>query len=172
MTRWLPERRTLLALVSAYAVFTTTYLAINSLSVNRPSHRLFLPGEARIPFVPEFEFLYGLGYLLPILAAWQLRNASHRAQLLRALGLTLLIAYGSYLVFPVYIERPVFVPDSLSTRLLALEYRDYPYNNFPSLHVATAWLIYFAVGAQPFCRRWLLGLVIGISLSTLFVKQH
>jgi membrane-associated phospholipid phosphatase len=172
MKRWLPERDNLIALVSAYVVFAATYLTINHYSVGRAAHRLFLPGEAQIPFVPEFEFLYGLGYVLPVLAAWQLPDAARRRQLLRALALTLLVAYSTYLAYPVYFERPALTEDSLATWLLALEYQDHSYNHFPSLHVATAWLIYFAIGDRPRCRRWLLAAVIGISLSTVFVKQH
>ena len=49
---------------------------------------------------------------------------------------------------------------------------DKPYNHFPSLHVAFSWL---AVHASQVSRRTRVGLAVlavGISVSTLFVKQH
>ena len=82
------------------------------------------------------------------------------------------MAYASYLVFPVYLERPDLEVNSVATFLLSLEHHDPSYNHFPSLHLGTAWLIYLA------CRRGvrrhglLMALLLAISLSTLFVKQH
>ena len=60
----------------------------------------------------------------------------------------------------------------MHTWLLSLEYLDKPYNHFPSLHVALSWL---AVHASAVSRRSRVGLgvlAVGISVSTVFVKQH
>ena len=93
-------------------------------------------------------------------------------RLLRATGLTLLIAYTTYLLFPVYFERPRLEVTSLHTWLLSIEYLDKPYNHFPSLHVTSSWLAVHASQVSGRSRVGLSVLAVGISVSTLFVKQH
>ena len=155
-----------------YVLFAGTYLPINLFSVGRAAHQLWLPGEARIPLVPEFEFLYVLTYLLPLgLVAWLPDTRAFRRTGL-AFTLTLAVAYATYLLFPVYLERPVLEVGSLATYLLSLEYHDPSYNHFPSLHVAISWLVYLACRDAVRLRGVFLVLVIGISISTVFVKQH
>lgn len=168
LRRW----RLLAVLAAAYAIFVATYLSVNVYSIGRTTRSLWLPGEEALPFVPEFEFLYVLGYVFPLLAVFYLPGPRELRRLLLAIGLTLGVAYTTYLVFPVYLERPQLEVDSVATFLLSLEYRDPSYNHFPSLHIAISWLIYLS------CRRGMrypglvLALPYGISISTLFVKQH
>jgi membrane-associated phospholipid phosphatase len=157
--------------LGGYAVFAATYVPINRWSVGRPSHVLYLPGEEALPFAPSCEYLYGLSYLLPWLLLLGVRELRTCLRCTLAFALILVVAYATYLAFPVYLERPALVPSSLAERLLALEYRDPSYNHFPSLHVALTWLVYLA------CRErlgslWLLPLAVAVSASTLFVKQH
>ena len=178
LTRWtapdgtLRRGRVLVVLALAYGVFAATYLPINLFSRGRPARTLYLPGEANIPFIPAFEFLYVLGYLLPVFAVFALPGPRELRRLVAAFCMTLLVAYGTYLLFPVWFERPDLRPDSLATWLLWLEYHDPSYNHFPSLHVGISWLLYLA------CRRGVrfptlfLITVVGIALSTLLVKQH
>ena len=155
-----------------YVLFAGTYLPINLFSVGRAAHQLWLPGEARIPLVPEFEFLYVLTYVLPLgLVAW-LPDARAFRRTGLAFTLTLAVACATYLLFPVYLERPVLEVGSLATYLLSLEYHDPSYNHFPSLHVAISWLVYLACRDVVRLRGVFLMLVIGISISTVFVKQH
>jgi len=155
-----------------YVLFAVTYLPINLFSVGRAAHQLWLPGEARIPLVPEFEYLYVLTYLLPLgLVAW-LPDARRFRRTGLAFALTLGVAYTTYLLFPVYLERPVLEVGSVATYLLSLEYHDPSYNHFPSLHVAISWLVYLACRDTVRLRGVILVLVIGVSISTVFVKQH
>jgi membrane-associated phospholipid phosphatase len=86
--------------------------------------------------------------------------------------LAVAVACATYLLFPVYLERPVLEVGSLATYLLSLEYHDPSYNHFPSLHVAISWLVYLACRDAVRLRGVFLVLVIGISISTVFVKQH
>ncbi|UCF39994.1 MAG: phosphatase PAP2 family protein [Gemmatimonadota bacterium] len=166
------RRRLLAVLATAYVIFVATYLAVNIYSIGRTSRALWLPGEAALPFIPEFEFFYILGYLVPLLAVFRLPGASEFRRLLVAFGLTLLVAYATYLVFPVYLERPEFEVNSVATFLLSLEYHDPSYNHFPSLHLGTAWLIYLACRRGVRRRVAVVALLLAISLSTVFVKQH
>ena len=166
------KRRIAVFLAGFYVLFFATYMSINAFSVGRAAHTLFLPGEARLPFLPTFEYLYVLTYFIPALLIFTVRDYTTVRRLVRAFGLTLLIAYTTYLLFPVYFERPHLEVSSFHTWLLSLEYLDKPYNHFPSLHVALSWL---AVHASQVSGRSRLGLgvvAVGITVSTVFVKQH
>jgi membrane-associated phospholipid phosphatase len=168
----LRKPRFALVLAICYALFTATYVSINAFSVGRDAHTLFLPGEERLPFLPIFEYLYVLTYFIAVLLIVTVRDYDTFRRLLRATGLTLLIAYTTYLLFPVYFERPRLEVTSFHTWLLSLEYMDKPYNHFPSLHVALSWLAVHASQVSGRSRVGLWLLAAGVSVSTLFVKQH
>ena len=177
--RWLSDgdghlnkRRFAVVLAGAYVLFAATYVPINVFSVGRPSRTLFLPGEERLPFVPIFEYLYVLTFFVGALLIVTIRDYTTFARLARAFGLALLAAYTTYLLFPVYFERPRLEVSSLHTWLLSLKYLDKPYNHFPSLHVTLSWLAVHASQVSFRSRVWLSVLTVGISVSTLFVKQH
>lgn len=169
----LRKRRFAVILAGWYALFAATYLPINEFSVGRAAHTLFLPGEELLPFLPIFEYLYVLTYFMPALLIATVRDYASFRRLARAYGLTLLIAYTTYLLFPVYFERPHLEVSSFHTWLLSLEYLDKSYNHFPSLHVALSWLAVHASQGSSRRSRGSLGvLAVGISVSTVFVKQH
>lgn len=177
--RWLDDgdggprrRRTARLAAGAYGLFVATWIPINAFSVGREAATLYLPGEEALPFIPEFEYLYALGYLLPVIAVFAVPTARGVVRLAAAFLVTLAVAYGTYLVYPVYLERPELVVDSLSTFLLSLEYRDPSYNHFPSLHVALVWLGWLAARRG---LRWpglYVSAAIGMTVATMFVKQH
>jgi membrane-associated phospholipid phosphatase len=157
---------------TGYTFFLATYLPINAFSVGREAATLYLPGEARLPFIPEFEYLYALGYVLPVIAVLKIPTAEDMVQTLWAFVGTLAVAYTTYVVFPVYLERPALNVNSPATFLLSLEYRDYPYNHFPSLHVALVWLGYFACRAGLRRPAVYATLALGMTAGAVFVKQH
>ena len=177
--RWLADgrgrlrtARFALVLAGVYVVFAAIYLSINAFSVGREAHTLFLPGEERIPFLPIFEYLYVLTYFVPIVIVMTIRDYAAFRRLMAAFALTMLVACATYLVFPVYFERPHLEVSSLHTWLLSLSYLDKPYNHFPSLHVALSWLAVFASQVSRPARTALAVVAVGISVSTIFVKQH
>ncbi len=167
-------RRRPFALVAllGYLLFTVTYVPINLLSAGRRAYTLFLPGEERLPFLPVFEYLYLLTFFVGPLLVLTVREYPQFVRLMRALAIALGLAYTTYLIFPVYFERPTLHVDSLHTWLLSLKYRDGPYNHFPSLHVTLSWIAVQAVQVPARRRRLLMGLAVGVSVSTIFVKQH
>ena len=128
--------RLAIVLAGLYALFVATYLPINYFSMGRAAATLFLPGEERLTFLPTFEYLYVLTYFLPALLTVTIPDFTSLRRLARAIGLTLLAAYTTYLMFPVYFERPRLEVSSFHTWFLSLEYLDKPYNYFPSRHVA------------------------------------
>lgn len=169
--RLVPSRLAV-ALAVIYVLFTASYVSINVYSVGRPAATLFLPGEERLPFLPIFEYLYVLTYFVAALLLVTVRHYAAFRHLVNATGVTLIAAYTTYLVFPVYFERPPLEVTSLHTWLLSLEYLDKPYNHFPSLHVALSWLAVFGSQVSRRQRIALSVLAAGISVSTIFVKQH
>ena len=168
----LRKPRVAVLLAVCYVLFTATYVPINVFSVGRDAYTLFLPGEERLPFLPIFEYLYVLTYFIAVLLIVTIRDYATFRRLAHATGLSLLTAYATYLLFPVYFERPHLEVSSLDTWLLSLEYMDKPYNHFPSLHVTLSWLAVFASQVSRRSRVGLSALAAGISVSTLFVKQH
>jgi len=168
-----PDRRRMLVHAAAcYLLFIATWVPLNEYSVGRDAATLYLPGESSLPFVPEFEYLYALGYVLPVIALLGIPTVRGAVRVFIAFLLTLTVAYATYLIFPVYLERPELRVDSVATFLLSLEYKDPSYNHFPSLHVAFVWLGYFA--ARRGLRRPALYAVfaLGVTVSTMLVKQH
>ena len=164
--------RTAVVAIAGYAFFTATYLEINEFSVGRPAATLYLPGEPSIPLVPEFEFLYALGYLLPIYAVFRIPTTAGLVRMMWAFLLTLGVAYAVYLIFPVYLERPALEIDSLATYMLSLEYKDHSYNHFPSLHVALVWLGFLAGRSGMKRPAIYAALAAGMSVAPVFIKQH
>jgi membrane-associated phospholipid phosphatase len=179
LERWMSDAdgqlrkgRFAIVLAACYALFSATYLPINAFSVGRDAWTLFLPGEERLPFLPIFEYLYVLTYFIAALLIVTVRDYATFRRLARANGLALLAAYTTYLLFPVYFERPHLEVTSFHTWLLSLEYLDKPYNHFPSLHVTLSWLAVLGSQVSRRARISLYVLAAGISVSTLFVKQH
>jgi membrane-associated phospholipid phosphatase len=168
----LSRPRLFAAVAVGYAFFVVTYVPINRASIGRAAHVLYLPGEQHLPFVPAWEYFYILTYLLPWLLPLRLAEARRFAQTTLAFLVILGVAYLTYAVFPVYLERPHLEVDSLATWLIAFEYHDPSYNHLPSLHVALSWLIYLACRRPGRWRAPFFLLMLAISLSTLFIKQH
>jgi protein-S-isoprenylcysteine O-methyltransferase Ste14 len=157
-----------------YALWIALYTGIGAHVSTLPTHTLFLPFEDRLPFLPQFEFIYLLCYIIPILPLFVAQDQRQLHRLFFCwLGINLL-AFTMFLIFPVYRPRPFFEINTFATYLLSLEYAtDRPVNNFPSLHAAFSMLIF--LGCRGW-RRWLDGLlaflVIGIGLGAVFIRQH
>jgi membrane-associated phospholipid phosphatase len=166
------KKRMLVHAAVCYGLFIATWVPVNAYSVGRDAATLYLPGESSLPFVPEFEYLYAFGYVLPVIGLLNIPTVRGAVRVLIAFLLTLVVAYATYLVFPVYLERPDLVVDSLATFLLSLEYKDPSYNHFPSLHVTFVWLGYFA-SRSGLRRPWIYAVfALGVTASTMLVKQH
>lgn len=151
-------------------LYVVGYTAINRVNEGRPAHVLFLPGEKLIPLVPAFAPIYLAGFLLPLLVIWATPSWRHFRRTLLSFGIVVAVAFAAFLAFPVALERPAASP--AAERLLRLAYWDRPSNDFPSLHVAVNWLVYFSCRGRVRHRALLLGAVLAVSVSTVFVKQH
>ncbi len=85
-----------------------------------------------------------------------------------------LISYAIFLVFETVVDRPKIISnDSLLTLVSYLYSHDQPYNAFPSLHVASSFLL--AGYVRLISSRWSVATYIFalvVVISTLLTKQH
>lgn len=164
----------ILLIILGYVIGGLGYLAVNHWIGEGPFHRLELPIDRWIPFVPVFVFGYVLVYFTPGLSAFFIADRAEIYRTSLAFGLNAVICFSIFAIFPVEYPRVFPVPEGLSGRILAFVHvLDRPVNCFPSHHIATSFTAYFAVRRQD--RRW--GAIFGIAavlvaVSTLLVKQH
>ena len=105
--------------------------------------------------------------------AWKMDGRLFRSFTVAAL-FVLLSATTIYILFPTYVERPVFPNENWADRLLGWVYQnDRVYNAFPSGHVYLTTLICLFFNNWIPGRPWFwTGLVSVVVLSTLFTHQH
>ena len=166
--------RTLLA--STFVTLAPMYFIIAVLTRGRETYAPALAVDAAFPLRPAWMLVYGSLYvfvvLLPVLVIRQ-RELFRRA--LQAYVMVMLVAYVGFLVYPTAAPRPAQVPGGgFAAWSLRLAYAlDPPYNCFPSLHVAYAFVsalacsrVHPGVGAVATLFAGLIG------ISTLYTKQH
>ena len=160
-------------LVFLIIYFGTQYIAMHFSKIT--DVKLLLPGEERIPFLPEFIIIYCLYYFLPI---WLFIEITRRGRILKMALVFMVAAAIHALIFvfmPVeYVLRPEMPIGSVLHDFMTLLYKiDAPINTFPSMHVSFVFIVYFLVRRyRPQYRSLFFFLAIIISASTLFVKQH
>ena len=145
--------------------------------LNHGPNRLFLrtPIDQALPVVPVFAvpyvslepFIYGSLVLFLLFRARLFQSA------VSSMIVTFLVSYVFFAFLQTYVDRPVLTANDPFTQMIRGVYAgDHPYNDFPSLHVATSTVI--AIHWWRFSRRsWPLIVWAGlIALSTVMVKQH
>ena len=157
-----------------YAVWGVTYCAIAIHTSSMTVHSLAIPLDDWIPFNAQFEYLYILCYILPFVPLLCLADRDRFNALLISFGIITAIAFGTYLLFPVYCPRATYTIDSPAAVLLSWEQGlEWPVNNFPSLHAAYSWLFYLVCRKRNRLMAVLMfAAAAGVSVSALFVKQH
>ncbi|MCL4558782.1 MAG: phosphatase PAP2 family protein [Deltaproteobacteria bacterium] len=137
-------------------------------------HELNTTIDLAVPFVPQFIWIYLLYYPLCFAPVFLLHNVDTFRRVAGAYLMEFVIAFAVFIVYPVKMIRPVVVPDSLSTKAVALLYRVDPgFNVFPSMHVANSLLvalIFYKYNRSMGVLFFLTAVL--ISVSTLYVKQH
>jgi membrane-associated phospholipid phosphatase len=175
--RWaapVPRARAVGWLAAQYALWLAFYMGVNAATAGRNVGQPFLPGESRIPLIPAAYPFYAAVYLeilLPVLLC-RTRGAFFRTQ--AAIGIASVLAFAVFLAAPMAYPRPVIPTPHGLEWMLRLEWAlDGPRCTFPSLHVATAVLLYLGLRDQVPRWRWpLLALAVAIAVSTVLVKQH
>ncbi|MFI5145439.1 MAG: phosphatase PAP2 family protein [Ignavibacteria bacterium] len=165
----------LFVFILVYAIWGILYSLIGHITSGWQLHDLSLSVDSNIPFIPSFEYIYFLCYIIPFAPLFVIDDSSRMNALIWAFIIMNLIAFVIFLIYPVVVPRPPLNDDgSVTSYLINLQHSlDKPVNNFPSLHAANALLIFLL------CRgyyKWLdvvLFLVaVGIGIAALLVKQH
>jgi membrane-associated phospholipid phosphatase len=166
--------RTLVA--STFVSLAPLYFVIALLTRSRPTHAPEVALDRALPLQPAWMLVYSSLYvfiiLLPVLVV---RQPALFRRGLQGYLMVMLVAYAGFLLYPTAAPRPAEVlGDGFAAWSLRLVYAiDPPYNCFPSLHVAYAYVS--ALTCYRVHRG--VGVVAGlwaalIGVSTLYTKQH
>jgi membrane-associated phospholipid phosphatase len=157
-----------------YGLLLAVYLSVNAATVRHSVAAPLLPFESRIPLVPAAFPVYAAVYFeaaLPIVLLRSTREYLHLQVACVAMSLVAFVVFGCA---PMAYPRPHADLHGPVQALLAAEWAvDGPACTFPSLHVAFAWLLAFALGGRSKRGRalWWVNAAL-ISTATLLVKQH
>ena len=163
-------------LAAALVSLAPMYFVIAIFTRVRPAYRPELPLDRAIGLEPAWMVVYGSLYVfvvvLPLLVVRE-RGLIRRA--MQSYLLVMTFSYAVFLLYPTFAPRPADVPaEGFAAWTLGIMYSiDPPYNCFPSLHVAYAFVSALA------CLRVHRGIGIAaivwaslIGISTVFTKQH
>ena len=152
------------------------YFVISIVTRSGPLHAPEMALDRLITVQPAWMLVYASLYvfviLLPLLVV---REPDLIRRAMQAYLTVMIVAYIGFLVYPTGAPRPGGVPgDGFAAWALRLAYAiDVPYNCFPSLHVAyafvsalTCYRVHRGVGAAATVWAALIG------VSTLYTKQH
>lgn len=163
-------------LATALVSLAPMYIVIAILTRARPTHQPELALDRAIPVDPAWMAVYGSLYIfvvvLPLVVVRE-RLLIRRA--MQAYLLVMTLSYAIFLLYPTSAPRPEAVPgDGFAPWALRIMYDiDPPYNCFPSLHVAYAFVSALACSrVHRGVGRAAVAWAVLISVSTLFTKQH
>ncbi len=165
-------------LIAALAYNVAGYLGVNALMAERGiAYSVAVPWDFQIPFLKYFSPIYGIVYFIPVISffvCWKNYEVV-KAGFKSFMGAAT-ICLLSYLLFPVeFTDRIQLAPpfDFFENVVRFFYWIDRPYNCFPSLHVALAFISVQMIDRyNPRLAPYFLSLALLVTLSTLFVRQH
>jgi membrane-associated phospholipid phosphatase len=164
---------------SANAVaFALCYQATNSLAFqNNINHSAAIALDASIPFIDWMIVPYLCSGLFFIASFFKVRSLDGLRVLSQRMLLATVVACLVFALYPLRFNMPrPAIESTLFSRLFeALWLFDQPYNQLPSLHVAYCLIFWssLSVGFKSLAAKIVLaGMLILISLATLFTYQH
>lgn len=161
-------------LVILLALLMPGYHVIAVINRDRPMFTPELPLDRAIPVEPAWMLAYGSVWIFALLPVFVVRSPVLMRRALLAAVTVFALAYAGFLAYPTVLPRPQIVEGGFLAKSLQINYSlDPPYNCFPSLHVAwafvsalTGYRVHRGVGLAALVWAGL------ISLSTLYTKQH
>lgn len=159
----------------ALALLVPMYHVIGLLSVGRPAFVPEVAFDRAVPFSPPWMLAYGSLYVFGFLPLFVIRDGELRRRTVLAYLTAVIVSFAGFLIYPTVGPRPAgWIGEGFLAWCLGINYAlDTPYNCFPSLHVAYAFL------AALTCYRLHRGLGFAaglwaslIGVATLFTKQH
>jgi membrane-associated phospholipid phosphatase len=163
------------ATASALVSLVPMYFGIGAMTLGRPLHLPVTALDRALPLESAWMLVYASMYVFAFLPLLVARDGELRHRAARAYVTVLVVAYAGFILYPTVGPRPdVVVGDGFAAWALRLQYSlDWPYNCFPSLHVAhsfvsalTTYRVHKSVGWAALVWAFLIG------ISTLFTKQH
>lgn len=176
LARPYPLSASLLLPFFVWLLLVPGYLVIGAYAHGRTLHMPELALDRALPVLPVWTLVYGSLYFAILLPLVVVRGEEHIRRTIWAFVMVWIVGIVGWLCFPTVLPRPA--PAAIGNGFCAWTLRiayswDGPYNCFPSLHVAQAFL------AALTCYRVSRGLGIAalvwaalIGVSTLFTKQH
>jgi membrane-associated phospholipid phosphatase len=163
------------AIASALVSLIPVYFGIGAMTLGRPLHTPMTALDRIVPLEPAWMLVYASMYVFAFLPLLVVRDGElfHRAA--RAYVTVLVVAYAGFIMYPTVGPKPdAVIGTGFAAWSLQLQYSlDWPYNCFPSLHVAhsfvsalTSYRVHRGVGWAALLWAFLIG------ISTLFTKQH
>jgi membrane-associated phospholipid phosphatase len=172
----IPERKSSLLYLRLTTLvlieFTVIYGGINWLTQWRTDvHHLYFDWELAIPMLPVTIWIYASIIPLMVLPLFTLQHHQFDG-LAKQLALAILIAGIVFLLYPGQIGYEP--PPDLPTGIGLIRAIDYPYNVFPSLHVALSAIIILSVHRDAgFAGRIILAIwFVAIIISVILTHQH
>ena len=167
------QKKTLLFLAMVL-YFSVGYLLVNYISSKMQSGSLATVWDASLPFTPIFIVIYLIGYPLPALPHFIIKDLKTYKRAVMAYFFILTVSFLVFLVFPIHVMRPHpnAMSDFYATVFGWLQTIDGPYNAFPSLHVSMATIACLACFDWHKRHAWLLVWPVLIAVSAVLVKQH
>ena len=151
------------------------YFVVAAATTGRTVFAPELALDRAVPLQPAWTPVYLSMWLFSLLPVVLVRGVELRRRTILSYITTVITAYIVFLIYPTAAPRPVEVPSdgAIAWSLRTLYALDPPYNCFPSLHVAYA----FLAALSTYRVRRGLGIVallwaVVIAISTLFIKQH
>jgi len=157
-----------------FGLWAGGYLLIEVITDIEEATTLYTWVDFRIPYIPEFVFIYLTIYPVFLLPFFIVRDWEFFLVFAYAYLTLMVICYATFLIYPVGIERyPVAGTPFTQWALTKVFNVDKPVNCFPSMHAAMAMissLTLYEISRARGAFTFLLTLLIGA--STLLTKQH
>jgi membrane-associated phospholipid phosphatase len=130
--------------------------------------------DRAIPVEPVWMLAYGSVWIFAFLPVFVVRQPALTRRAMLAALTVICLAYVGFLIYPTVLPRSETVGESFFAKSLEVNYAlDPPYNCFPSLHVAwafvaalTCYRVHRGVGLVALVWATIIG------VSTLYTKQH
>lgn len=150
------------------------YVLTGALAYQGDFMSLAIPIDHRIPFRPEWVFVYLTVYFVFVLPFFYLEDRKALIAMDISQFVALGISYTMFIYLPVAYDRPsVEVVDFATWTLSVVQGNDPPWNCFPSTHCIACTISSLAL--MKYNRKvgwWVLISTIFICASTVFTKQH
>ena len=163
------------AIASALVSLLPLYFGIGAMTLGRPLHAPMTAFDRAVPLEPAWMIVYASMYVFAFLPLLVVRDGQLFYRAGQAYVTVLVIAYVGFILYPTVGPKPdAVIGTGFAAWLLRLQYSiDWPYNCFPSLHVAhsfvsalTSFRVHKGLGWTAVLWACLIG------VSTLFTKQH